>query len=40
MVKHSFIVIFAFISNQLPMPLNNCKLSSIVEFKIFSDFCH
>ena len=39
-VKHSFIVILAFISNQLPMPPNNCKLFSIIELKIVSDFCH
>lgn len=39
-VKHSFIVTFTFISNQVPLPLNNSKLSCITELKIFSDLCH
>ena len=39
-VKHSFIVTFTFISNQVPLPLSNSKLSCIIELKIFSDLCH
>lgn len=39
-VKHSFIVTFTFISNQVPVPLNNSKLSCVIELKMFSDLCH
>lgn len=39
-VKHSFIVTFTFISSQVPLPLNNSKLSCVIELKMFSDLCH